>query len=186
MAKSRKINALQPVLEFLAKTTKILPPIAIYGSGKRQVQVARFDDYPSAGLTTFVTVGASVLPVSMYRGLEVGFEITLTLAQPDPDTANGLAQAVLENLRVADSGERRPFIEYNGIYAPGYPPHLLFTEDVTCMPKLSGRKRCGERWVSFLAAIALGDVELRAYDRSVPTLIASLKKDGRLDKYPRR
>jgi hypothetical protein len=186
MAKARKIDALQPVLDFLTTTVKVPLNAASYGAGKRHVQVARLDDYPSTGLTTFVTVGASLLPFSMYRGLEVGFELTLTLAKPDPDTADDLAKATLENLRVADSGKRRPFIEYNGIYAPGYPPHLLFTEQVTCTPKLSGRKRCGDRWVSFLAAVPLGDDELREYDRSVPTLIARLKADGRLHKYPRR
>lgn len=185
MAKARKADVLQPILDFLAATTGAAPDVTHYGSGKRRVHVARFDDYPSAGLTTYVTVGASRLPITMYRGLEVGFELTQTLAQPDPDTADYLAKAVLENLRIADSDQRRPFIEYNGIYAPGYPPHLFFTEQLTCTPKLSGRKRCGDRWVSFLSAIPLGDDELREYDRNVPTLIAKLKK-GRPSKYPRR
>ena len=186
MAKAQKTDALQPVLDLLAKTTKVPLNVADYPSGKRHVHVAKLIDYPSTGLTTFVTAGASLLPVTMYRGLEVGFELTLTLAKPGPDTADDLAKAVLENLRVVDAGQRRPFIEYNGIYAPGYPPHLLFTEQVTCTPKLSGRKRCGDRWVSFLAAIPLGDGELREYDRSVPTLIATLSKGGRLGEYPRR
>jgi hypothetical protein len=186
MAKAREADVLLPVLDFLETTTGASPDLTSYGSGKRRVQVARFDDYPSAGLTTFVTVGASRVPVTTYRGLQVGFELTLTLATPDPDTADDLAKAVLENLRVADSDQRRPFIEYNGIFAPGYPPHLLFTEQLTCTPQLSGRKRCGDRWVSFLSAIPLGDDELREYDQSVPTLIARLGKDGQLEKYPRR
>jgi hypothetical protein len=179
-------DALQPILDFLTKTTKVTPSINIYGPEKRQIRVATLNDYPATGVTTFVTIGASQLPVTMYRGLDVGFELTLTLVKPDPHAAEDLAKAVMENLRVAESGLRRPFIEYNGIHAPGYPPHLLFTEQVTCTPKLSGRKRCGDRWISFLAAIPLDDNELREYDRGVANLIAKLKEDGRLDTYPRR
>jgi hypothetical protein len=125
------------------------------------------------------------LAVSIYRGRHVGFELTLTLAKEDPAVIQMLSTAALENLRLAKAGERRPFIEYNGIYAPGYPPHLMFTDQLTCTPALSGQKRFGDRYVQFLAAIALDDRELREYDRSVPALIEQIRSAGRIAEYPR-
>ncbi|MFT3685017.1 MAG: hypothetical protein QM783_08850 [Phycisphaerales bacterium] len=62
---------------------------------------------------------------------------------------------------------------------------MLFTDQVTATPKFSGWKRCGEGWVSFLAAIPLSDAELREYDKNVAGLIAKLKRDKRLPAYPR-
>lgn len=185
MAKRQQTYALQPVVDVLIATTKRQPQVASFGPKMRQVQVATIAEYPKPELTTLVTIGASRHSPFMYRGLEEGFELTLTLSKPDTDIAAKLAGVVLENLRLVNSGERRPIIEYNGIYAPGYAPHWLFTEQLTNTPKLSGRKRCGDRWVSFLAAIPLSDAELREYDKSVPNLIATLKRDGRTIVYPR-
>ena len=176
-------DAIQPVLDFLAKTTKA--PMNVESFGQEQVKVANFAGYPSKDVTTFVTAGASRWPVSMWRGLQVGFELTLTLAEPDPHTAEALATAVIENLKLADSRQRRPFIEANGIYAPGYAPHLMFTSEVSFIPKLTGRKRCGDGYVQFLSAVPLGDSELREYDRGVRVFLDKLKAGGQIEKYPR-
>ncbi|MFT3685018.1 MAG: suppressor of fused domain protein [Phycisphaerales bacterium] len=120
MAKTRIPKALQPVIDLLTETAGLTPRLTAHGKGKRQVLIAQFDGYPSAKLVTFVTVGLSQEPVTMHRGLDAGFELTLTLAQPASDSAKLLAQAALENLKIVDADERRPFIEYNGVYAPGY------------------------------------------------------------------
>lgn len=176
----------QELLEYIIEVTGLQPKLKKYRTTRRSIQVARFRDYPIEGQTTFVTLGASRLGVTMYRGLEEGFEITMTLQDVPRSSEKEFADAVLENWRISDSNERMPFIRVNGIYAPGYPPHLLFTDQVTCTPKLSGTKKFSDRRVAFLAAIPLDDVELREYDRSVPKLISKLKRDKRVAKYPRR
>jgi hypothetical protein len=185
MARS-EANRQQDLVNFLASVSGSTPQLLARESWGRRVRVARCTDYPHPKLTTVITLGASEQSFSLYRGRPLGFELTMTLAKEDPDMVDSLATAVVENLRLQAGGERRPFIEYNGIYAPGYPPHLLFTEQITATPELSGQKRVGDRYVSFLAAIPLDDQELREYDRNVPGLIEKIGSSGRIAEYPRK
>lgn len=172
-------------LRFLNPICGAPTEVRAFGTSRRRVCFATFADHPTAGLTTYVSMGASELAVSMYRGLDVGFELTLTVAGEQSELVDALAGALLENWRLADTGERRRFIEANGIFAPGYPPHFLFTEDLTATPKLLGRKRVGERYASHMAAIPLDDAEARAYDRGIRAFIEQLRSDGRITDYPR-
>jgi hypothetical protein len=185
MAQSKNIDNQKELLRYLAKVTSSQPQILERESWGGRVRLAKCEDYPRSGLTTFMTLGASELCVSLYRGRTVGFELTMTLAKEDPGIVDTLATTVVENLRLATSKERRPFIEYNGIYAMGYPPHFLFTEQITITPSFSGRNRVGQNYISFLAAIPLDDREVREYDRSVPALIEKLRSTGRIAEYPR-
>lgn len=173
------------LIALLADAGAAAPVIRRFGTAARLVEVAALQGYPSQPLTTYVTLGAASLPVSLYRRLKVGHELTLTVGSHDIDWPEVLGKTVLENLRAAERGERRPFIEANGVYAPGYPPHLLFTDQIRPVPLLSGRQRLGDMLISFFAAIPLGDSELRAYDHDVRGLIAMLGSDGRVVSYPR-
>jgi hypothetical protein len=185
MTQPPKSEFQEELLHFLAKVSASTPQLVSREPWGRRIRIAKCAAYPSPGLITFVTLGASDLPVSLYRGRAVGFELTLTLAKEDPDIVDTLATAVLENLRLGATRERRPFIEYNGIYAPGYPPHLLFTSHITGTPALCGQKRVSDRYVCFLAAIPVDDRELREYDRSPPALIERIRNSGRIADYPR-
>jgi hypothetical protein len=176
----------QQLLDFLESDIGFPLKLRAYGPAVRRIQVAEARDYPREGMTTLVTLGNARELVTMWRGLDVGYELTLTTTTPDAMFTDTLANAVLANLVTAAKGERRRPIEYDGVYAPGYPPHLYFTDEATCTPKLSGRKRVGSAWVHFLAAIPIDDAELRDYDRSVPKFRAKLKKNKRLAEYPRR
>lgn len=186
MSKRRIGTVEQELLEFLESVCGSRPRVLSLGPPRGTVQIAACREYPRAGLCTFVTLGASDLRASMYRGRPVGFEIALTLGKDDPDIIKLLRSAVVENARLAATRERRPFIEYNGVYAPGYPPHLLFTQSVALTPALSKRKLLGGRYVSFLAAIPLDDAELRNYDRNVSALLEQLQAGGRVADFPRR
>ncbi len=143
------------------------------------MQVATFDGYPTASSLTHVTIGASRHPVSLYRRRPVGFELIATTPEGAPDSTASLANAVLDNLRLVRTRERRPFIEYNGVYAPGYPPHLLFTTEVTATPAFSGRLLVGDRYVYLLSALPITDAELRLYSRDVGALISALRDGNR-------
>jgi Suppressor of fused protein (SUFU) len=186
VAKSSNADFGQQLLHYLATVAGSPPQILDHKRWGGRVRVARCADYPRTGRTTFVTLGASQLRVSIYRGRPVGFEMTLTLAKEDPCVVETLGTAVVENLEIAAADERRPFIEYNGIYAPGYPPHLLFTTQITDTPALSDQKRVGDNYVTFLAAIPLDDREVREYDRSVTGLIEMIRRSGRVAEYPRK
>lgn len=151
------------------------------------IRLARLVGYPSPDLVTLVTVGLSNDVHTFHRGRQVGFELTLT-APPAiaRDLADRLSAAAHESIRLRKSGERRPPVEYNGLYAPGYPPHLLFCSELSLTPDLEGRQRAGERYVEFLPAIPISDAELRRYDRSVRALIDELRAGGDLADYTRR
>lgn len=172
----------EAILEYLTKKLGAAPTLRTCA---RAVEVATVSGYPAPHQSTSVTLGASRLGVSMWRGREVGFELTLTLNRADEDLVGFLGATAAENLRVAASRERRPPIEHNGSYAPGYPPHLLFSESLSLTPELRGRTRLGDGYVHFLAAVPIDDGELRRYDRSPPELIAELAAAGRVADYPR-
>ena len=186
MAPSTASQTRREFLQFLLKITGIQPKQVKYGTSKNPVWIMTFAGYPKPGLTTLVSFGASRLAQSMYRGLDIGYELSLTLAKPDSSSVKDLVNIVVEYLRNGNSGERRASIEYNGVSAPGYPPHYLFTDAVTCTPKFSGRKRFGNQWIELLAAVPLDDAELRQYDRSFPKLISKLRREDEIAKYPRR
>jgi hypothetical protein len=175
----------QELLDHLNKLLGTKPELRRYGRRSAGVSVAIGKDYPEPGLTTFVTIGASRQPVSVYRGRDVGRELTMTLAKPDPEMIETLANAVLEDLRRRSTENRRPCIEYNGVSAPGYAPHLFFTDQLSLTPKLRGQIRFESTIIEFLAAIPIGDSELRIYDRDVLGLIKRLRH-GRIEKYPRQ
>lgn len=174
MAKAPKSAA--TLVALLEALTGASPPLARQGRAKSAIEIATCAGYPRAGLTTLVTIGNARAPFSMYRGVDVGFELTLSVPDAEvPDLLPSLAAAVRENLQ-RHARERRPFIESNGMYAPGYPPHFFFAASLSATPALAGRKRIGASYVHFLAAIPIDDAELRIYDRDVGALIRQLRK----------
>jgi hypothetical protein len=188
LAKAPAPSREQAVLAFVAQELGPSCRIRSHGPKARQIQTVTAEGYPEARLVTFVTVGLSRAAFSLYRGCECGFEVTLTTEADKGELFDTLVTAVLEHLRLKSqrTPERRPFIEHNGVYAPGYPPHLLFTTRLSCTPKLAiERKKLGDAYVTFLAAIPLSEAELRRYDRSLPGLIDELSASGKLARYPR-
>jgi hypothetical protein len=176
-------------LKFLESTCCSTPTFSSWGEGDADFKVASFDDYPVAGARTHVTFGVSRLPFSSYRGLDMGFELVLSApADQAAPLLETLATAIVENVRRARTRERRPFIEANGIFAPGYPPHFVFTSHVSATPAITAIKeqhRFGDRYVVFLSAIPIDDTELRAYEKSVPQFLQQLRADGLVGSYPR-
>lgn len=167
---------------FLCQVFGSTPRLARHGA----IEVAIGVDYPDAGMTTFVTIGCAKAPVTLWRGRDVGFELVLTTSVSVPELAKTLASAAREHLACRRSGRRRSPVEFNGVYAPGYPPHLFFGDELSQAPALSGRRRIGKGTTKFLAAIAITDAELREYDRSVPELIARIQASGATDDYTSR
>lgn len=170
----------------LATAARRAPESMPFGPPDDGLALLRLDDWPP-GRTTWVTTGLSRRAYTTFRGLDVGWELVLTLLDTtDADLVEQCLQTlrstVLEDDRRARERDRRPAVEANGISAPGYPPHLVLT-DVVLPPTLRGRKKVGERYVSFLAAVPVGDAELRAYDRSPAAFVGALGDDTAT--YPR-
>ena len=170
--------------KFLRVTTGQMPEVQPFGPTTARYGLARLEDYPRGGLTTVMTFGAARQPFSMWRGLPLGMDLVLTLAGDITEVAEMLKAAVLEgHRRSLSKDDRRRLVEANGVWAPGYPPHLLFTDVVSATPDLMVQKKFGERYVSFLSAIPIDDLELREYDRDVPGFIRGL--EDRVEYYPR-
>ena len=170
--------------KFLRVTTGQMPEVQPFGPTTAQYGLATLEDYPSPGLTTVVTFGAARQPFSTWRGLPLGIDLVLTLAGDITEAAEMLKAAVLEgHRRSLSKDDRRRLIEANGVWAPGYPPHLLFTDVVSATPELMVQKKFGERYVTFLSAIPIDDWELREYDRDIPGFIRGL--GDRVAYYPR-
>src|SRR5262245_59618534 len=95
----------QVLLDYLASVAGSVPQIVAREPWARRIGMAKCAEYPRPGLTTFVTLGASELSDSLYRGRPVGFELTLTRAKENPEVVDTTATAVLENLRLGATGE---------------------------------------------------------------------------------
>ena len=172
--------------KLLRATTGQVPEVEPFGPVEAGYGLGHLVDYPAAGLTTVVTFGAARQPSSMWRGLPLGAEAVLTLAGDVTEVADMLRAAVLEgHRRTLDKADRRPVMEANGVWAPGYPPHLLFTSAVSATPELMVKKKLGDQYVSFLSAVPIDDRELRQYDRDVNGLLGSLAAGGLVARYPR-
>lgn len=110
-------------------------------------------------------------------------ELTLTTADdegPFVDLLDSLVSAAVDP-RFAD---RRRIVEYNGVWAPGYPPHLIFTTQLSATPQLMVQKKVGDRYVEWLSAIPIDDAELRRYDRNIPAFLNELTAES-ITVYPR-
>jgi len=173
----------QSYLDKVKKITK-REPVLVIESGS--VSVFELVDYPS-GCTTLITYGISEFLYTMWRGCKSGFELTLTVT--DSKTmkwSKDLINTGNESIEVSQNGTRRPQIEYNGVFAPGYAPHLFFCEELTQSPKLSGQQKVGDKYIRWLASIPISDAELRIYDRSPLDLISELKKYNSLTNWETR
>lgn len=182
MAGKQAVQAQQQLLVGLTGQEAVLVP---FGPKSGGYSLGRLNDFPAAGLTTLVTFGLAEHPVSMYRGLQLGHELVLTCSDDTRDHANSLRSAVLEDRRVRGQAHRRPVVQAEGVWAPGYPPHLLFTSQVTCTPDLLVRRKVGNRYIAFLAAVPIDDRELRLYDRSPAALKDELANSSDLPCWPR-
>ncbi len=171
--------------KFLRTVTGQVPHIEAFGPATGRYSLGSYADYPASGLTTIVTFGVGRQPVSIWRGLPLGFELVLTLTGDISEGAEVLKSAVLENHRRLADQERRRVIEVNGVWAPGYAPHLLFTTAASATPNLMVTKKFGDRYVDFLSAVPIDDRELREYDRDIPRFIAGLAEGGMIPRYPR-
>jgi hypothetical protein len=157
-----------------------------FGPKSHHAAIGRLEGYPTVGMTTLVTFGASPHARSMWRGSPLHYELVLTLEDGnglEPGMAECLRAVVHEEQRRAREKDRRPVIETNGVWAPGYAPHLVFAA-TSAAPNLMTRKKCGSRYVFFLAAVAIDDRELRMYDRSPGDFVAGLNPKT-IARYPR-
>jgi hypothetical protein len=148
--------------------------------------IGRLEGYPNLGMTTLVTFGASPRMRSMWRGLPLHYELVLIFEDGNSlelEMAESLRAVVHEEQRRAREKDRRPVIEPNGVWAPGYAPHLIFSSSFV-HPDLKTRKKFGSRYVSFLAAAPIDDRELRMYDRSPADFVAALTPET-AGRYPR-
>ena len=163
-----------------------MPDVEPFGPTAGGYALGRLEDYPRAGMTTVVTFGASRQPFSIWRGLPLGIELVLTLIGDMAEATELIKAAILEgHQRALAKDDRRRVIEANGVWAPGYAPHLLFTDAVSATPELMVQKKFGERYVSFLSAIPIDDRELREYDRDISRFIGGLGKVDLIAHYPR-
>ena len=119
------------LLTLLTRTFGAAPSITVHGS----VSVAAGGGYQSPGLTTLVTMGCAAVPHTMWRGQQVGRELTLVTSVDVPGMTRLVVEAALEHL--ARKGRLDPVKEH-GLYASDSPPHLLFDSDLTLVPALSG------------------------------------------------
>jgi hypothetical protein len=175
-------------LALLKKLCRVTPTMRSFGPKSKGLEIGTYVDYPAPGLRTHVTFGASQVGWSMWRGLSLSRELTMTLdATSDTrELVELLEAAVLEDHRIVATKERRSFLEYNGVWAPGYPPHLFFSTSFTATPDLMVQKKLGDRYVQFLSAVPIDDRELRAYERSTPDTGLALEiDDAAIATYPR-
>ena len=159
------------------------PTLRAIGPPRSGMELAVFADCPRPGLTTLVTVGFSVLPFSIWRTLPLGMELALTTSDdqgPFVELLGSLVSAAVDP-RAAD---RRRIVEHNGVWAPGYAPHLVFTDRVSATPQLMVQRKVGGRYVQWLSAIPIDDAELRRYDRDIPAFLDELTPDS-ITTYPR-
>ncbi len=96
-----------------------------FGPKTAGLALGELRDYPKPTVSTWVTIGLAEQERSLWRGLPLGHELVLTLAESDDDVVDMVKSVVVEDRR--DRG-RRAFIEHNGVWAPGYPPHLVFLD----------------------------------------------------------
>ncbi len=172
--------------DFLRKATGRDAELREFGPASSGYAIGRIDDYPASGLTTAVTSGVARQAVSMWRGLPLGHELVLTMDGDPADVLAMVEAAVLENHgRRSRAVDRRPFVAANGVWAPGYAPHLVFTDEASATPELMVQKRLGDRYVAFLSVVPIDDRELREYDRNPAAFIAQLAAGGRVATYPR-
>ena len=171
--------------DVLTKLTRRELAVEHFGPRAAGYGLGRLEEYPAPGVTTLVTLGASRQPFSMWRGLPLGNEAVLSIAGDSSEMADLLKAAVLEGHRRSLAKDRRRVMEANSVWAPGYEPHLLFTDAASVSPALMVQKKVGDHYVEFLSAIPIGDRELREYDRDVGAFIARLADSPSLATYPR-
>jgi hypothetical protein len=159
------------VIRELKRVSRANPQVIL----EKPLAIVAVADYPGEGLTTLTTIGLSLVPHTMWRGKSCGFELTLTVPNAAAnDGARDIANAAEESIRLHRSKERRPPVGYNGVWAPGFPPHYFFCEQLTQTPALAGRQRLGDGYVDWLPAIPISDAELRLHDRDVRVLMSTL------------
>lgn len=173
------------IVMYLAKVTGIEPPLRSIKAPTHGCACAELSDYPSKGVTTTVSAGLASFGRSMWRALPLGYEIVTCVETGALDAAELLGAVIQEEYRRSSSGDRRRLVEANGVFAPGYPPHLLFTEVVALTPGLLARKKLGDQYVQFLQGVPIDDAELRRYDRDIPAFVQTLASSGQAMKYPR-
>ena len=142
--------------------------------------------FPTDTSNTVVTCGASPRARSVWRRLPVHYELVLVVDETmnlAGELVKSLGDLVREEHRRANDRDRRSVIEANGVWAPGYPPHLLLSSRHVS-PIFEKRVKLEDRYVSLFSAVPIDDTELRAYDRSRADLVSSLTVEGML-KYPR-
>ncbi|TGN00044.1 suppressor of fused domain protein [Leptospira dzoumogneensis] len=174
---------LSDYLKFLKKMTGIEaklendPPYAVIS----------IHDFPSKSLVTLVTFGIHPYIYTMWRGKKSGFELTITIPEKNKeDFVKLIRDIVVSNIDIASHESRRPSVEYNGVYAPGYPPHFFFCEQLSQSPKLAGQLKVSNSYIRFLPAIPINDRELRLFDKSPTLLIEELSKHSDLIDWEKR
>lgn len=173
------------ILDFLATTTQRTPVVQPVAAPTYDCGCFALVGYPEARLTTTVSAGLAAFGGSMWRGAMLGYELLICVETGSVDAVKLLSAVVHEEGTRASSRERRRVVEANGIYAPGYPPHVLFADIVALTPELLVRRKLASQYVQFLHAVPIDDVELRQYDRNIPAFVHDLAKSGRADIYPR-
>ncbi len=147
--------------------------------------IAELSGVPEPEMTTWVTIGMARHERSSWRGLPLGYELVLTLADRDRDAVEMVKEAALEDRRRGlRRVDRRPVVEHNGAWAPGHPPHLVFI-DSPLLRELMRKHKLGDRYVRFLGAVAVGDAEMRRYDRDPGRFVRQLAESGEVARYPR-
>jgi hypothetical protein len=181
---ARKMSKVQTdIMEALQRATKKIAHVVL----EKPVAIMAVEEYPHEGQTTFVTAGLSEHKYSMWRGKTSGYELSLTIASGEQrNWARELSEIAAESIRLIRTGERRPPVECNGVFAPGYPPHFFFCEELSQTPDLVGRQKAGSQYVDWLPAIPISDAELRVHDRSVAELMKVLSRRKDLAVWPRK
>lgn len=171
--------------QFLSDATDGAVTFTPLGPKAAALSAAHLPSFPWAGFDTWVTCGASATRTSMWRGLPVGNELVLTLESESAgavDLVADMCNVTLEDRKLAVTGERRLSVRANGVWAPGFPPHLVFVKPLVSL--FEGRKKFGDRYVSFYSTVPIDEAELRAYDRDPAAFISSLKAEHAF-RYPR-
>ena len=170
------------IMEALQRATRRSAEVVL----EKPLVVMAVNGYPHEGETTLVTAGLSEHVYTMWRGKTSGFELALTIRGAEQNEwARELSGIAVESIRLRKTRERRPPVEYNGVYAPGYAPHSFFCQDLSQTPDLVGRQKAGSQYVEWLPAIPITDAELRIYDRNVRELVDVLSQRNDLAVWPR-
>ena len=174
------------IIKFVEKATGRKVERVSHG---REPGLLKITDFPEQGQIFFTSLGLSDCGNSLWRGKPMGLELSMTVTSAlAKDLSRDFDRLIHEHILFSSGrgAARRPPVGYRYVFAPGYEPHFFFCSELNPVPALGKRKKVGDRYVEFLPAIPISDVELREYDRSVPELVEALDKCEHLDDWTAR